>query len=180
MVAIERRGSTIMIASSRAPQSTFEADGVERQEQFNSRTIRVTATLRGDQLGVSTTGYRENDFNVTFEPIDNGRGLRVRREIFSDRLSQSIVVNSIYDRTSDAAQWSIYDGARWVPDNTGASSGEFIVRDGVTLMAVLNNDLTTKEAKTASCLLSMVRAGRVARSNASATLLLTFQGFLLS
>ncbi|HVS83001.1 MAG TPA: hypothetical protein VHE60_14835 [Pyrinomonadaceae bacterium] len=148
MLAIERRGSTMTMASSRAQQSTFEADGVERQEQLsNGRSSRVTATLRGDQLGVSSTGYRENDFNVTFEPIENGGRLRVRREIYSDRLSQPIVVNSIYDRTSNAAQWNIYDGPASVPGNSGATSGEFIVRDGDTVVAVLNNDLTTKQAK---------------------------------
>ena len=75
------------MASSRAQQSTFEADGVERQEQLNGRTSRVTATLRGDQLAVNSTGYRENDFNVTFEPIENGRRLRVTREVFTDRLT---------------------------------------------------------------------------------------------
>jgi hypothetical protein len=135
------------MASSRAPQSTFEADGVERQEQLNGRTSRVTATLRGDQLAVRSTGYRENDFTVTFEPIANGGRLRVRREIYSDRLKQPIIVNSIYNRTSDVAQWNVYDGSRPVLGDTGVTSGEFIVRDGETVVAVLNNDLTTKQAK---------------------------------
>jgi hypothetical protein len=147
MLAIERRDSTITMASSRAPQSTFEADGVERQEQLNGRTSRVTATLRGDQLAVRSTGYRENDFTVTFEPIANGGRLRVRREIYSDRLKQPIIVNSIYNRTSDVAQWNVYDGSRPVLGDTGVTSGEFIVRDGETVVAVLNNDLTTKQAK---------------------------------
>src|SRR6185295_13498315 len=88
MLAIDRRGSTMTMASSLAPQSTFEADGVERQEQLNGRTSRVTATLRGDQLVVRSTGYRNNDFTVTFEPIESGRRLRVRREVYSDRLTQ--------------------------------------------------------------------------------------------
>jgi hypothetical protein len=148
MLAIERRGSTMTMASSRAQQSTFEADGVARQEQLsNGRSSRVTATLQGDQLGVSSTGYRENDFNVTFEPIENGNRLRVKREIFSDRLNQPVVVNSIYSRTSNAAQWSIYDGSASVPGNSGATNGQFIVRDGETMVAVLNNDLTTRQAK---------------------------------
>ncbi len=147
MLAIERRGSTISIASSRARQSTFEADGVERQEELDSRTSRVTASLRGDQLVVRSTGYRNNDFTVTFEPIENGSGLRVRREIYADRLSQPVVVNSIYNRTSAVAQWNIYDGSPTVLGDTGASSGEFIVRDGETVVAVLNNDLTTEQAK---------------------------------
>lgn len=147
MLAIERSNSTVTLASSRAQQSTFEADGVAHQEQLNGRSSRVTAILRGDQLSVSSTGYRENDFNVTFEPIENGSRLRVRREIYSERLNQPVVVNSIYDRTSDSAQWNIYNGSGTVLGNTGANSGEFVVRDGETLVAVLNNNLTTRQTR---------------------------------
>ena len=147
MLAIERSNSTMTMASSLAQRSTFEADGVERQEQLNGRTSRVTATLRGDQLAVNSTGYRENDFNVTFEPIENGSRLRVTREIYSERLNQPVIVNSIYDRTSDSAQWNIYSGAGPVLGDSGANSGEFIIRDGETVLAVLNNDLTTKQTK---------------------------------
>jgi hypothetical protein len=145
ILSIERRGSTMSMASSRAPQSTFEANGIERQEQLNGRSSRVTAGLNGDQLVVKSTGYRENDFNVTFESIENGRRLRVRREIFSDRLNQPVVVNSVYDRTSAAPQWNIYEGATTA--NLGANSGEFIMNDGETVVAVLNTDLSTKQAK---------------------------------
>jgi len=147
MLAIERNSSTMSIASSLAQRSTFEADGVERQEQLSTgRTSRVTATLQGDQLAVSSTGYRENDFNVTFESIDNGRRLRVKREIYSERLNQPVVVNSIYDRTSDVAQWNIYNGSGPVLGNTG-NTNEFIMRDGETVVAVLNNDLSSKHAR---------------------------------
>lgn len=146
MLAIQRNNHTMSMASSRAQRSTFEADGVERQEQLNGRTSRVTATLRGDQLLVQSTGYRENDFNATFEPIENGRRLRVTREVFSGRLNEAVIVNSIYERTSDSAQWNIYSGSAPVL-NTGTNNGEFILRDGETVVAVLNNDLTTKQAK---------------------------------
>src|SRR5687767_10907001 len=146
MLAIERNNSTLSLASTRAQRTTFEADGVERQEQLNGRTSRVTAALRGDQLTVNSTGYRENDFNVTFEPIENGRRLRVTREVFAERLNQPVIVNSIYDRTSDVAQWNIY-GSGPVLGNTGANNGEFILRDGETVVAVLNNDLTTKNTR---------------------------------
>ncbi len=71
----------------------------------------------------------------------------MRREVYSDRLTQPIVVNSIYNRTSEVAQWSIYDGSRPVVGNTGVTSGEFIVRDGETVVAVLNNGLTSKQAQ---------------------------------
>jgi len=144
MLMIERRGATMTIASSLAPKSTFEADGRERQEQLsNGRWTKVTATLRGEQLVVSSNGYKENDFNVTFDASENDRNLRVRRQIYSDRLTQPVVVDSVYDRTANVAQWGNND-SRPVLGNASATSGEFIVRDGETLVAILNNDLTTK------------------------------------
>ncbi|MDQ6652263.1 MAG: hypothetical protein M3Y84_05930, partial [Acidobacteriota bacterium] len=148
MLAIDRRGTTVTISSSRAPQTTFEADGREHQEQLpNGRSTRLTATLNGDQLVVSSSGYRENDFNVTFDPIENGRRLRVRRQIFPDGGSQAVVVDSVYDRTSDTAQWNVYNRTTPILGNTSSANGEFIVRDGETVVAQLNNDLTTNQTK---------------------------------
>ena len=145
MLMIERRGTTMTIASSLAPQTTFEADGRERQEQLsNGRWTRVTATLRGEQLLVSSNGYKENDFNVTFDASESDHSLRVRRQIYSDKLTQPVVVDSVYDRTADVAQWRVDKDSQSVLGNASANSGEFIVRDGETLVAILNNDLTTK------------------------------------
>jgi hypothetical protein len=63
-IAIERRGRTVTIASSRASQITFEADGSQRTETTpNGRTIRATANLSGDQLIVATTGDRASEFS---------------------------------------------------------------------------------------------------------------------
>jgi hypothetical protein len=157
MLAIERRGSTMSLASSRAQQSTFEANGVERQEQINGRASNVTASLNGDQLSVRTTGYRENDFNVTFESIENGNRLRIRREIYSERWAQPVVVNSVYDRTSTAPQWNVYEGSG---SNNVANTGEFIMRDGETVVAVLNDDLTTRQARQGDRFAMTVRDGQ--------------------
>jgi hypothetical protein len=147
MLAIERSGSTVTLASSRAPQSTITADGREHQEQLPSgRFARLIASLNGDQLVISSTGSTGSDFSVTFDAIENGR-LRVARKIFLDQLAQPVVANSVYDRTSDVARWNVYDGSHPVLGNPGATSGEFIVRDGETIVAVLNNNLTTKTTK---------------------------------
>ena len=144
MLMIERRGITMTIASSLASKSTFEADGRERQEQLpNGRSTKVTATLRGEQLVVSSNGYKEDDFIVTFDATENDRSLRVRRQIYSDRLTQPVVVDTVYDRTDDVAQWG-HNDSRPVLGDASATSGEFIVPDGETLVAILNNDLTTK------------------------------------
>ena len=144
---IERRGTTITLGSSLAPPSTFEADGRERQEQLpNGRSTKVLATLRGEQLVVSSNGYKEDDFNVTFDATENDNSLRVRRQVYSDRLTQPVVVDSVYNRTADVAQWNVYNDPRTIAGNTSAT-GEFIVRDGESMVAVLNNDLTTKQTK---------------------------------
>ena len=126
MLMIERRGITMTIASSLAPKSTFEADGRERQEQLpNGRWTKVTATLRGEQLVVSSNGYKENDFNVTFDATENDNSLRVRRQIYSDRLTQPVVVDSVYNRTADVAEWNVYNDSRSVLGNamSGAIAG---------------------------------------------------------
>jgi hypothetical protein len=147
-LAMERRGSTITLASSRAPQQTFEADGAPHQEQIANRSTQVTATLQGDQLVVSSTGYRESDFNVTFESIDNGDRLRVKRQIYLDRMTEPVVVNSVYNRTSEAAQWNIYNVTQPISGSSGGNgNNDFIVRDGETLVAVLNDNLSTQQAQ---------------------------------
>jgi hypothetical protein len=62
MIAIERRGRSITMASTRAPRVDFEADGRDRIEQMRAgRTVRVNAALYGDQLVISSTGDRGND-----------------------------------------------------------------------------------------------------------------------
>lgn len=158
MLSIERRGTTMTIASSLAPQSTFEADGRERQEQLpNSRSTRVIATLRGEQLVVSSNGYKEDDFNVTFDATENDNSLRVRRQVYSDRLTQPVVVDSVYNRTADVAEWNVYKASRSVLRNASANRGELIVRDGETVVAILNNNLTTKLSQSGDLFTMTVR-----------------------
>lgn len=156
MIAILKRGRTFDIASSRAPQNTFEADGVEHTEQYanSQRVSRVSVKLTGDQLTINSTGDRASDFSVTFDPVGNGNGLRVTRRLYNDRLTQPVIVESVYDRTSDMAQWDIYAG----PSNRASNSpnnypdarvvrGEYGVPDGMTLVARLNDDLVTSRSR---------------------------------
>ncbi len=158
-LAIERRGRTITIASSRAGQITFEADGREQIEQSrNGRSIRTKATLTGERLVVSTVGDRSIDYQVTFEPIDNGRGIRVTRRITDEGLRQPVVANSVYDKTSDVAQLDIYSGVRGNYPPADASRGSFLVPDGTQLVAVLNDNLSTKQVHEGDRFTLMVRS----------------------
>ena len=149
-IAIEVRVREVTLASSRAPQITFSADGVERVETTNSgRTIRARATLSGEQLTVSSTGDRATEFNVTFAPIDNGRRLNVTRRVSVQGLSSPVVVQSTYDKTSEVARFDINTNPPAYPNNNPTTSGtDFILANGETVLAVVDNDLssaTTRE-----------------------------------
>jgi hypothetical protein len=148
-LAIDRRGRNVTIASSRAPQFTFEANGIERVETgAGGRTVRVRSVLNGDQLVVTSTGDRNSDFSVTFDPIENGRRLRVTRRITDINLSTPLVVESIYDKTSENAQLDIYNsGPGYSSTGTISTSGDFVVPDGTQLVAVLNSNLTTQDTR---------------------------------
>jgi YMGG-like Gly-zipper len=162
VLAIEKRGRTFTIASSRAPQATFDADGQEHvEENPNGRgTTRTRVSLAGDQLTINSTGNRATDYTITFDPIDNGRELRVTRRLYSDRFTQPVIVESMYDRTSDVAQLDIYTGTPGVSNNypnpnnnpnnypnADRVSGDYIVPEGTALVARLNEDLTTTRAR---------------------------------
>lgn len=150
MLAIDRRGTAVTIASTRAPQISFVADGREQIETNpNGRTIRVRAQLSGDQLTISRIGDRADDFTVNFDLVDSGRRLLVTRTLYSDRISQPVTVRSYYDRTSDVAQLNIYDTNREYPNgqSSGDTAGTFVVPNGTELVAVLNDNLTTQNAQ---------------------------------
>jgi hypothetical protein len=152
MLAIERNGNNVTIASSRAPQTTFVANATESREQMpNGSYARVNAQLVGDRLVVSSAGNRETDFTVTFDPVEGGRELRVTRQIWNDRLGMNpVTVTNLYDRTADTAQWSVYTGTTagydqtGVNDNNNLPSGDFVIANNETIVATLDTDLSTR------------------------------------
>ena len=146
MLAIDRRGSSVTIASTRAPQVSFVADGREQVETTQrGRTIRVRAELSGDTLTISRTGDRADDFTVTFDLTDGGRRMLVTRSLYSDRITQPVTIRTYYDRTSDVAQLNVYDTNREYPSggNSGEVAGSFVVPNGTQLIGVLNTDLNS-------------------------------------
>jgi hypothetical protein len=148
MLSIERRGQSVTLASTRSPQVTFDVDGRERVETYpNGRTSRVRADFSGNQLKVIANGDRANDFTATFMPVDNGRRLLVTREVYVERLSRPVLVQSYYDRTSDVAQWNIYNPNSTYTANTGTMDTSFIVPNGTQLVTVLNQNLSTQTAR---------------------------------
>jgi hypothetical protein len=156
MLSIDRQGRTITLASSRAPQMTFDADGREQTEQLpnSNRTVRTVANLTGDQLTITRSGNRDTDFTVTFDPINNGRQLRVTRRLYSERFSQPIIVQSTYDQVSPVARWDIttaspaYGDNRYPNDRGGNyNSADYMVADGALIVARLNDSLDTTRTR---------------------------------
>ena len=74
MMAIEKNGMSVTMASNLSPQVTFDADGVARTETTNrGRTIRTTASATRDAVEISYVGDRANDFYLTLAPTRDGQ-----------------------------------------------------------------------------------------------------------
>lgn len=161
-LAIDQRGTNVTIASSKAAQITLVADGREHTETTpQGRTARVRVTLSGDQLIIARTGERENDFTVTFDPIDSNR-LLVTRQLYTEQVGQQVTVRTYYTRTSDVAQLDIHNSSPQYPQypNTGTSSGDFVVPNGTQLVATLDSSLSTNDVREGQRFTMTVRDGQ--------------------
>jgi hypothetical protein len=155
---------------------TFEANGQAQTEAMNNgRSTRTVANLVGDRLEINSTGDRSRDYQVTFEPLNGGRSLRVTRRVTDPSLNQPVVARSVYDRVSTDARLDMYGGsanARYRDDQFPArprssgrddqfparprSSGNRTSRsdaavdyvpDGTTLVATLDQRLSTRDSQ---------------------------------
>lgn len=163
-IAIDQNGSHFEIATSRGRQISFEANGIARNEtSVNGRQVRVNAMHNRDQLVISSTGDRGQDFQVTFDAVNGGQYLRVTRRIFLESLSRPVTVTSIYNKTSDVAQMNIFrerPGFRDYGNRTPGMRDSFIVSRDTQLVAVLNQDLSTRHVREGERISLVVRAPR--------------------
>lgn len=165
-IAIDVRGNQVTLASSRASQITFIADGRDKTDTLdNGKTIRVRSTLRGQELTVSSLGG-DTDYTIVFSSTDNGRSMRVTRRVTTNYLRQTVFAESVYNKTDAVARIdsniisndtpSTSDGAYSsndpndnrnnpnIPTTTNRRRGDFIVPNGTILTGVLENDIDTK------------------------------------
>jgi hypothetical protein len=161
-LAIERNGRTITMVSNNADRVTFEANGQAQVETApNGRSMRTTASLVGDRLEINSSGDRAFDYQLTLEPMNGGRSLRVTRRISDTGLSQPVIARSVYDKVSNDARLDMYRDSDFPSANdrnarnrrtggsraeNGAASADY-VPDGTELIATLDNRLSTREAR---------------------------------
>lgn len=145
MIAIEKRGNQVTIASSLSPQVSFQSDGVARTETTgNGRAIKITANTSYDGVGLSYEGDRSNDFYVNFMPLNNNQ-LRVVRRLYLENRNETVTVASVYDRVDRSANFSMV--AR--PNNTGSNNtnyNDFVIPNGTQMTAILNSTISTATA----------------------------------
>ncbi|HXG85803.1 MAG TPA: YMGG-like glycine zipper-containing protein, partial [Pyrinomonadaceae bacterium] len=150
MLAVERQGSRVTLASSRSPQIVLDVDDREHVETYpNGRPSRVRASFNGDALTIVSNGDRANDFTAVFTPLDDGRRMMVTRRVYAEQLNQPVEVKSYYDRTSNVARFNINNNTN-VSTNTGMNTNaasNFIVPDNAMVVALLNTNISTKTAR---------------------------------
>jgi hypothetical protein len=165
-VALDVRGTQVTLATTNASPITFTADGREKTEQSNGRTIRLRATLRGQDLVVSSLGG-ETDYTITFASQDNGRTLKVTRRITTNYLTETVFAEIVYTKTDQVARLGIQPGAGNAPagDDDAYSSndpsdrggynpnapsvspgrtGQFVVPNGTVVTGILESTIDTK------------------------------------
>lgn len=147
VIAIEKSGTTVTLASSILPQVTFQADGVARSETNpRGRTVTTTATADQDGLIINYQGERSSDFYITFLPMADRR-LKMTRRIYLDNGNNSITVSSIYDKIDNIARWNVVNNT--VNETGGVSTtvnDSFVIPNGMRLSAELRSSITGTEA----------------------------------
>jgi hypothetical protein len=147
MIAIDKNGRTVSMASSNSPQVTFEADGVARSEtNQRGRTVTTTATANNNGLTINYEGDRMNDFYVTFAPSGRDQ-LSVTRRIYLEDSNETVTVSSIYDRIDNNAVWSTVNPVG--PVYAGGTGGinDFYIPNGTRLTANLQNTINTRASQ---------------------------------
>ena len=160
-IAIDLRGNEVTLASSKATPVTFLADGTEKTETLNGKTVRLRATLRGEQLTITSLGG-DTDYSVTFVTTDNGRTMKVTRRITTSYLRETVFAESVYNKTDsyvalginrapadDAGAYSSNDpGDRGTtggnPSIGAGRTGEFLVPAGTVVTGLLESTIDTK------------------------------------
>lgn len=147
MLAVERQGLRVILASTVSPQVTLDADGVLHNETYpNGRASNVRASFGGDTLTIVSNGDRVNDFTAIFTALDGGRRMLVTRRVFAEGLSQYVEVKSYYDRTAEAAQFNVVNRNANASTNSGVINN-FLVPNSAIILARLNTSLSTRTTR---------------------------------
>lgn len=144
ILMFEKHGQTVKMSSSNAQIVTLTADGIKRAETSpNGRSVTTSVKATNRELAINYEGDRIHDFYVVFTPMSNGQ-LRVTRRIYLESKDQTVTVASVYDKTSQTAEWNTNYRP---PYRSGNTSGEFIVPNNTQITATLDTPLSTRTVR---------------------------------
>lgn len=148
MLAIDRNGSLVTLASSRSGTRMYAADGVARTERLGlSQTASVIVRAYGDQLQVRSDGNRGYEYSVTYDAVDQGARLRVTRRVMTPALRRPIVMTSYYLKISDAAHLDLITNEEGAATLAGDKAGSAFVPGGTRLVTELNHSLSAAKSR---------------------------------
>ncbi len=162
-IAIGVRGKSVTVAASGSERITFIADGSSRSmTSADGATVRVRASLRGNELIVSSIGG-ETDYTITFTATNNGNGLRITRRVTTDYLRYTVFADSVYNKTggysgtkspskedtgySSSEKDDNVNGSVGTPKTRRVSNGSFVVPKGEVLTGAMLNLVSTKDSQ---------------------------------
>lgn len=154
MLAFEKRGQQITLASSMSQQISLSADNVARSETNpNGRTVQTRVSATNNEITINYEGDRTNDFYVSFMPMNNGQ-LRVTRRVYLENTNTTVSSTSVYDKTDTIARWSDTNIGGGYNNNVGGNINngninngninDFVVPNNTRITAVLRNMIDTK------------------------------------
>ncbi len=148
-LTFEKRGQQITMSASNAQSVILNADGVRQTETSpNGRTVTTSVIATNNDLTVNYEGDRMNDYFVSFMPLSNGQ-LRVTRRVYLENQNQTVTVMSVYDKTSQTAQWNTNEWNTNTNPNypTSTTVNGFLIPNNTRIMATLDMPLSTKTAR---------------------------------
>ncbi len=141
MIAIDAQGTSVTLATSNSARVTFQANGVATAETNpRGQTVTTTARLNNRGLQIDYVGDRTNDFMVSFSPVGRNQ-LTVTKRLYLEGRNEMVTVNSVYDRTSQTADWStVGAGEVW---NGDTAVNDFLIPNGTRITASLQGNVNT-------------------------------------
>jgi hypothetical protein len=148
MIAAERQGNRVILASTRSPRVVLEVDNRNHLERYpNGRTSSVRTSFDGNILTIVSNGDRANDFTAVFTPLDSGQRMMVTRRVYAEQLGQPVQVTSYYDRISTEAKFDIYNPGNSPANMSADVSDSFVIPNNTILTATLNSNISTRTSR---------------------------------
>jgi hypothetical protein len=149
IIALERDGHTIALASDAGPKTVFDADGRYRAETGPlGERISSRAMTLGRRITITSSGNPASAFAVTLEPLDGGETLLMTRRTGSEADGDAETSRVYYRRIAESADWALCrERATVGAPRPGPLPARAFFRDDERLTATLETPLSSRTAK---------------------------------